>query len=91
MSWLVSALVKPVLEFVFAKLALGISALTKFIIEYKKRKDIVDEKKKQADVVQAIADQIKQLMKEGKPVPPELEQRLLDESSKIIIGKPVNH
>ena len=90
MAWLASVLVQPILNFLWAKVALGAVALTAFVAEYIRRKKIVDKNLEQANTVEAIAAEIQALLAAGKPVPPELEQRLVDESSKIVLGKPVN-
>lgn len=88
MQWLVSALITPVLNFIFNKVVLGIGALIRFITEYHTRKKIVEKDLGQAEVVEKIAEEIRNLVKAGKPVPAELEKRLVDESAKINLGEP---
>ena len=48
--------------------------------KYEKIEESNDE---QAKVIQSVADQIKQLIIEGKEVPPELRERLIAENSKL--------
>lgn len=98
MSWLASILITPVLNFAWDKLILiggllytGSINLYSFWSEYFTRKRIVDENLAQAKVVEDIASQITDLVNKGLPVPPELEKRMLDESSKILLGKPINY
>lgn len=88
MSWLVSAIVTPIIQYLGNALVKGVELLFKFIALYQSRKRKLEGAQKQAELVDSIVDQIKKLRAEGKPVPPELEQRLVDESSKINIGKP---
>ena len=88
MTWLVSALITPLLNFVWNKVILGVVELVKWAAERAKRRTIVNDNDKQADVIEGIAQQIRDLVRAGKPVPPELEKRMLDESAKGLIGKP---
>ena len=62
----------------------GIEKLMQWIREYQKRKEIVSENDKQAAIVEAIADEIKALLKAGQPVPQELYDKLEAESRKLI-------
>lgn len=71
-------------EFLWGKMLAGIEKLMQWILEYRKRKEIVSENDKQAAIVEAIADEIKALLKAGQPVPKELYDKLEAESRKLI-------
>jgi hypothetical protein len=75
---------KFLVEFLWDKLIAGIDRLLEFIKEYQRRNEIVKDNDNQAAIVEAIADQIKALLKEGKPVPPELYEKLKVESRKLV-------
>ena len=79
-AWFVK---KVLVEFLWDKLMAGVQKLSDWIAEYKKRKEIVSDNDKQAMVVEAIADEIKKLLKAGQPVPPELYEKLKVESRKL--------
>lgn len=79
-AWFVK---KVLVEFLWDKLMAGVQKLSDWITEYKKRKEIVEDNDKQAMVVEAIADEIKKLLKAGQPVPPELYEKLKVESRKL--------
>ena len=46
----------------------------------------IDENKRQAEIIQTIADEIKDLIRKGEKVPDELFKRLEDEQKKLIGG-----
>lgn len=87
MSWLVQAIITPVITYVGGALAKGVVYMFNFYAQYQRSKEKFDQTIHQSELVDSIAEQIKALQKQGKPVPPELEQRLVDESSKINVGK----
>jgi len=87
MSWIVGAIITPIITYLGNKVGQGISWLFQFIVEYQKRKSIYEDGINQSKVVDEIAEQIKKLIAEGKPVPPELQKRLVDESSKINVSE----
>lgn len=95
MQWLISALAAPVLNFLWDKIVVGLLwsggvRLTKWTLEFFRRKSIVDKNKEQADLVEELIAEIKAFKKAGKPVPPELDRRLVDESKKIPLYRPYN-
>lgn len=61
----------------------AISWLVSFFQKIARYKKIETDNNNQAKTVQSVADQIKQLLKDGKPIPPELTERLLEENSKL--------
>lgn len=87
MNWIVGALVTPILNWLGGVIAKGANAAYSFYAEYQKRKQAYEDSVKQSKIVEDIAEQIMKLRKEGKPVPPELQRRLVDESTKIDIGE----
>jgi hypothetical protein len=87
MSWLVTAIVTPLISYLGGKLGQGLAWSYRWWAEYAHRKSIYDKSSKQAELVESIAEEIQKLVAEGKPVPKELEKRLIDESSKINIGE----
>lgn len=87
MNWIVGA----VLNFIWGKLLSGAARLYSWFKERKVRQEIVDENMSQAERVEKLAEEIKFLIKEGKPVPAELEQRLSDETRKLLSDNSTVH
>lgn len=87
MAYFIKTLLWPLVSYLGDKLIAGGSALVKFFYEYQKRKEMYEENLKQSQLVDSIAEEIKKLEAEGKPVPEELKKRLVYESSKINIGE----
>lgn len=83
-TWLLTAIESIGLNWLYGK-AVGLASdFWKYLTSSKAQKENED----QADVVQKLADQIKALIVAGQPVPPELEEKLRNESAKLIALNP---
>lgn len=60
--------------------------ITDFFKVKKEREDLSKKNRNQAEIVDALSKQIQQLMREGKPVPQELKDKLREESRILISG-----
>lgn len=79
-SWLVSLLVTPVLNWLSDKLGSLLSRLWRWV-QLKLR---MRARENQAETIREIVEEIKRLLAEGKPVPEELKRRLDDENRKLL-------
>ena len=82
MSWLYKILGGVVAD-IASKLVAWVSDFISTYFKFSKEKK---ENEDQAAKVQSIADQIKQLIKDGKDVPPELKDKLREESRRLNSG-----
>lgn len=82
MHWL-SFLVKPILDFLYEKAALGISALIAYFREQKVRDKIEDEKLKLANEIEEIVKQMTAHSAKGEAVPEILQEKLRDANRRL--------
>jgi hypothetical protein len=80
LNWLVA----PVLNWLLGKATSLVGWIYESIKEWWTRRQIAKGNMSQAELVQQIANQIKKLEAEGKEVPPELKEKLREESRKLI-------
>ena len=83
LSWLFKTVV---LDFLWEKGVLVVTWIISFFRERSIRDVIANKNKAQAKKVRTAAEEIKLLLKEGKPVPPELKEKLREESRNLIRG-----
>lgn len=80
-AWLIKTVV---LDFLWEKGVSLVSWLIAFFKERGVRKKIEEDNRSQADIVRALADQIKALEKAGKEVPDELKEKFREANRKLI-------
>ena len=89
--WLLNAIigpiVGPVINWLLAKIDLGVVELYEIISFYLRAKKITDGDDEQAKKVENVIARIRALKVQGLPVPPELDQELFRESAKINFGE----
>jgi hypothetical protein len=79
-----SFITKVFLDWLWGKSSELFTFLLEKIKRYFEYKDIIEENKAQADIVESIRMEIINLIKNGKPVPEELKERLRVESRRLI-------
>lgn len=86
MSWLTSILAKVGLNFLWEKASGLFSKFFKWVSLYYKEYKRKKANEAQADKIEKIRLEIIALMKAGKPVPPELTEKLREENRRLING-----
>jgi len=84
MSYLASIIIKPILEWVYGKVALlTVWLVQKFAaMQSMKREETANDN--QAAKVENVAEKIRELLRQGLPIPPELKEQLREESRRLI-------
>lgn len=79
-------IIKSALDWLYGKTVELFSFLIGKIKDHFKYKDIIEKNTEQADRIDAIRNEIINLIKNGRPVPASLKERLRDESRRLADG-----